>query len=47
MSHPDESGNVQYYKAPLYITIRIHVKAHFIRFLANADAIWWMLRNRR
>lgn len=47
MSKIDENGNMGYYKAPLWLTIRINVKARFLRFIANVDARWWMLRNRR
>lgn len=40
--HPNETGQLQQYKIPLHVT----VKAHFIRFIANVDALVWMLGNK-
>lgn len=36
-------GNVKCSK----VTLRDTLKARFLRFIANADGLWWMLRNRR
>lgn len=47
MSKIDENGNMGYYKAPLWLAIRSHIKANVLRFIANVDAFWWMLRKRR
>lgn len=45
MKHPNETGEVGYCKAPLWLTIRIHIKARFIRLFANVDALGWYLRD--
>lgn len=44
MPHPNETGEVQYYKAPLWLTAKIHIKARWIRFKANCYGLYWMVR---
>jgi len=47
MKHPNENGVTQYYKVTLIDRLRYRIKANLIRFKANCDGLWWMLRNRR
>lgn len=41
----EETGEVGYDKAPLWLTIRIHLKERLLRLAANADALGWYLRD--
>lgn len=45
MNHPNEQGEVQYYKVTLRDTMRWRFKAKLIRLRANMDALGWYLRN--
>ena len=47
MKHPNEQGEVGYDKAPLWLTVRIHLKARFIRLFANCYGLYWYLRTRK
>jgi len=44
MPHPDENGNIQYYKITQSDRLRYRVKAAYRRFMTNADGLWWVLR---
>jgi hypothetical protein len=47
MKHPNETGHIQHYKVTLCDTVKAHVKARILRFMANCYGFYWMLRYRR